>query len=155
MIPEPAYNGASSAKPYILVIEDSASDIRLLDFCLSANGFSGNLFAFQSGTKARDFLWSSPPMLPSLILMDIHLPEMEGIDLLEAIRLHPFLKDIPVIVWTGQYSHHEAEICRNLNTLEYFEKPIDVNVLNLFAERMITRWEQFVVAEHEEKAGKK
>ncbi|MDX2250084.1 MAG: response regulator [Bacteroidia bacterium] len=126
---------------YIMVIEDSTSDIRLLNYCLQSQNFTGKVAVYNYGYKALEFLRQEQYDYPRLILMDIRLPDMDGLELLKNIKKHPTLGNIPVIVWTGQYSGNEAEKCQKLGAFEYFEKPIDINNLNDFVKRLSEYWD--------------
>ncbi|MEZ4772436.1 MAG: response regulator [Bacteroidia bacterium] len=127
-------------RDYILVIEDSPSDVRLLKYCLDNQGFPGDIHVCNYGKAAIDFLFGNTRMYPRLILMDIRLPDINGLELFRKLKSHPDLADTYMIIWTGQYSEVEARQCEELDVVEYFEKPLDMGVLSNFASRLTYEW---------------
>ncbi len=61
---------------------------------------------------------------PNLVILDIHLPDMSGLDVLKHLRgEHP---DLPIVVVTADATPHQAEVARRLGATEYLTKPLDV-----------------------------
>ncbi len=61
---------------------------------------------------------------PNLVILDIHLPDMSGLEVLQHLRgEHP---DLPIVVVTADATPHQAEVARRLGATEYLTKPLDV-----------------------------
>jgi two-component system, chemotaxis family, response regulator Rcp1 len=113
----------------ILLIEDNAGDVLLIELALKKGRLANNVANAQDGEKALLMLRRQKPFehqpRPDLILLDLHLPKMDGREVLEEIKQDPALSAIPVVVLSG--SQAEAEIARTyaLRANAYIVKPID------------------------------
>lgn len=125
---------------YLLVVEDTASDICLLEYCLHMHGFQGEVRVCTYGFDVRNLFLELIQNPPLVILIDSNLPDMAGIEMLREIKSHQQLKEIPMIVWTGQRVENEQEESYQLGVMEYFEKPLDINTLIEFAGRIAQYW---------------
>lgn len=86
----------------VLLVEDETSDIRIITSTLRQNP-SIEVTIVRDGEEAMDYLKSriepsAGTILPSIILLDIHLPRKTGWELLSEIRAHPLLRHIPVVI---------------------------------------------------------
>jgi two-component system, response regulator len=118
------------AKAKILVIEDNESEIFLLRRALkNQEGEGFELVTLGDGEDALQFIHThcktDPDFDPCVILLDLHLPKHDGLEILRAIRRDAGLKDVPVLVTTNSASPREAEELRRMNT-EYRLKPHDL-----------------------------
>src|SRR5207244_7115175 len=89
----------------ILLVEDDPDDILLIGRALSQAQLESAVNVVRDGEEAVAFLEAqtgrSPSALPSLVLLDLKLPKMSGLELLLWVRRHPKLKSIPVVVLTS------------------------------------------------------
>ncbi len=119
----------SDHKIEILLVEDNPVDARLLQayFCEAADRY--NLHVVQSGEEALSFLYHGVEFTnaprPDVVLLDLHLPEMTGFDVLAAIKNHQHLKDVPVIVLTGSTAEEDVQRAYSLQANCYLTKPTD------------------------------
>ena len=103
----------------ILIIEDNDSFRRLMDYFLSKRY---RVIAKKNGIDAMH--WLGKGHTPDLILLDLGLPTMPGLDFLNGLKTSGFFKNIPVIVISG--SHRENFTMEALDDVRhYFEKPFD------------------------------
>ena len=86
-----------AVKPHILVVEDEEDLARILVDYLHHAGFTAH--ALHDGKQARVFLASTPP---DMVLLDLMLPGVDGLTLLQELRTHPDHPDIPVILITAR-----------------------------------------------------
>ncbi|HON19241.1 MAG TPA: response regulator [Salinivirgaceae bacterium] len=107
----------------ILVVDDSPTSLYLLE-----NMFQGNYLVITaaSGEAAIKYLETNTP---DLILLDIMMPHISGIDVLERIRKTERLKDLPVIIISAITDEIYIEKARNLGVNHYVTKPINVEEL--------------------------
>lgn len=83
----------------------------------------------ENGQIALDKLRENPGI--SLVLLDLHMPVMGGIDVLDAMARDEQLKDIPVIVVTANDSFYEEEECLEHGALDFISKPYDPTIVRL------------------------
>jgi len=112
----------------VLVVEDDPSDRELLHRQLQKNGLEKNVTFIPDGREALKLLTGSEgeAFRRSLVAMflDIHLPGMNGIELLRHIRALPGMENFPVMVMTSSNDPNDLEECKKLKVASYVEKPI-------------------------------
>lgn len=104
----------------ILIVEDDPAVAKLVKFKLEKNGF--NVTVKDRGHEALLWLASNRP---SLILLDLMLPDISGYQVLEQIKSNNALKDIPVIVLTSRGQKDEIDKCLALGAREHILKPFN------------------------------
>lgn len=106
----------------ILLIEDSPTYGELATILLTASGC-----AVTVASTAEDGLRSAREERPDLILMDMHLPGMDGLDAVRTLRQDPLLRQIPTLALTADriWSEDEREKAREAGFDAYVEKPVD------------------------------
>jgi DNA-binding response OmpR family regulator len=103
----------------ILVIEDDATFLGLLRVHLSNAGHQVRI-AEDAAIGLRAVVAEAP----DLIILDIYVPYLDGLELLEALRLDPATRDIPVIVLTGRGDDETHAKAQQIGVADYFTKPI-------------------------------
>jgi len=93
----------------------------LLDVVLEKEGYE-----VITASSAREALAYLEKDMPNLILLDILMPQTNGLELLEKIRQETRLADLPVIMVTAVGNENYKEKAQELGAVDYFEKPIDV-----------------------------
>jgi CheY-like chemotaxis protein len=128
MTPTPILNPNSSSRP-LLVVEDNDMD---LDFCLQAfaeHSVSNPVIACRDGEEAMQFIDAhatpADPQLPLLVLLDLRLPKVDGIDVLRHARQQPVWKQIPFIVVTTSRENTDISRAYELGVNSYIVKPVD------------------------------
>lgn len=104
----------------ILVVDDEPSNLFLLEGLLSEEGF--NVCTALNGLDAIDL---AKKELPDVILLDIMMPKMTGIDVLEILIKDPLTVNIPVIMVTAKVEAEDVEEALNKGAVEYIKKPIN------------------------------
>jgi CheY-like chemotaxis protein len=113
------------------MIEDDEGHARLIERNIRRAGVNNELIPFANGTEALAFLLgpdqsgevSSKKQL--LVLLDLNLPDMTGISILEKIKANPHTKRSPVIVLTTTDDAREIQRCYDLGANVYITKPVD------------------------------
>ncbi len=111
----------------ILFAEDNDGDACLLEERLKEGGLANPVLRFKSGDEAWNFFSgkSEPGFEPGkayLLVSDIHMPGMDGIELLQRVKADPRLKSIPVIMHTSSEDPADKAVCRELGCSEYLIK---------------------------------
>jgi CheY-like chemotaxis protein len=115
---------SSSPAPLILLVEDRESNIALLEDALPSYGYQ--LVVARDGLVA---LMRARETRPALILMDIQLPGLSGIDVIQQIRDDPHLRQIPIIALTALVLPGDRERCLAAGADEYLSKPVSLRML--------------------------
>ena len=116
----------------ILLVEDNPGDIELTQQALSHSemGVSNRLFVVTDGEKALKFLRRqgeyAEAVKPDIILLDLNLPKIGGIDVLKIIKAEPRLRAIPVVVLTSSAAERDIVDAYSLHANCYLTKPIEL-----------------------------
>jgi CheY-like chemotaxis protein len=120
------------AKPVsIIMIEDDEGHARLIEKNIRRAGVNNEIIPFSNGTEALTYLLgqdrsgdtSSGRQL--LILLDLNLPDMTGIDILEKLKSNPHTRRLPVVVLTTTDDNREIQRCYDLGANVYITKPVN------------------------------
>ena len=123
---------SQDAKPVtIIMVEDDQGHARLIEKNIRRAGVNNELIAFVDGTSALDYLLgpdgsgevSSRRQL--LVLLDLNLPDMAGVDVLTKIKNNTHLKRTPVVVLTTTDDSREIQNCYDLGANVYITKPVN------------------------------
>ncbi len=112
----------------ILLIEDDPGHARLIEKNVRRAGVSNEIFHVADGTSALAHLFERGEATkhePMLVLLDLNLPDMTGIDILARIKADPALKRTPVIVLTTTDDKLEIQRCYDLGCNVYITKPVE------------------------------
>ena len=116
----------------ILLAEDSIDDATLTIRALTKSGFTNKLHHVKDGAEALDYLYckgiyASRNILkrPKLILLDLKMPKVTGMQVLEKIKSDPDFKTIPVVILTSSKEDPDVKKCYELGANSYIVKPVD------------------------------
>jgi len=127
----------------ILVVEDNALNIKLFCDLLNAHGHET-----QPVTDSRDALETAQSFVPDLVITDIQLPHVSGLELMALLRADEMLKQVPIMAVTAYAAQGDDERIRAAGASAYVSKPISVV---RFAETVERLLEEARVKEAEEK----
>lgn len=113
----------------ILLVEDNPGDVRLTQEALDEGGSRGKLSVVNDGVEALAFLRHQgrygASARPDLILLDLNLPRMGGIEVLAAIKADEQLRRIPVVILTTSTDERDIIAAYDLHANCYIAKPVD------------------------------
>jgi two-component system, response regulator len=118
--------------PLIMLVEDNPGDVALTLRALKKNNIANEVVVVSDGQEAMDYLFCAgryvnrpADAMPCVILLDIKLPRMDGIEVLRRIRADERTKLIPVVMLTS--SKEEEDVCTSysLGANSYIRKPVD------------------------------
>jgi len=120
----------------ILLVEDDEVDVMNVRRAFERNNVSNPLFVAGNGLEALDVLRGDRmPKERRLVLLDLNMPKMNGIEFLEALRADPELAKTPVVVLTTSNDDQDKIDAYNFNVAGYLLKPV---TFSSFCERMAT-----------------
>lgn len=120
----------NQGKVEIVLIEDNPADIELTLHALKKRNLANNVKVLTDGEEALDYLFNScsapdAPECPFLILLDLKLPKVSGLEVLERIRSHERTKMIPVVVLTSSEEEKDRVESYKLGVNSYIVKPVE------------------------------
>lgn len=130
----------------ILLVDDDQVDVMTVQRAFKRNNIIDPLYVVGNGREALDFLYHQADFVnpeksprPGIILLDLNMPVMNGIEFLKVIKVDESLKKIPVIVLTTSKEENDRVESFNLSVAGYIIKPVEfekfveaVRVLNLY-----------------------
>lgn len=121
----------------ILIVEDNANDAELAILALKEENLANNLIWLKDGVQALDFIFAEGEFAnrddkkhPKLILLDLKMPKIGGIEVLKKIRGDENTKNIPVVVMTSSKEEKDIIATYNLGVNSYIVKPVDFEKFN-------------------------
>lgn len=116
----------------ILLVEDNPSDIALTERALVRNNITNTLVVAQDGQEGLDYLFGAGQhagrdvaALPVLILLDLKLPKVDGLDVLRQIRADARTRRVPVVILTSSREEQDVAAGYDLGVNSYIRKPVD------------------------------
>ncbi len=126
----------------ILIVEDEEDIVRLLAFHLEKEGF--RIHSAGSGPAALDYAFGN---IPDLIILDIMLPEMDGLEVCRRIRSNPLTTAVPILILSARREELDKVLGLELGADDYMVKPFSVRELVARIRAMMRRLEQSRPAE--------
>ena len=116
----------------ILLVEDNPDDVELTRIAFREAKIANSLVVVNDGAEALDYLFArgahadrNPAELPSIVLLDLNLPKVDGREVLQAIRGNEATKTLPVVVLTTSAEPFDVETSYALGVNSYIQKPVD------------------------------
>jgi two-component system response regulator len=116
----------------ILLVEDNARDEVLTLRALKQSGIANEIVVTRDGAEAIDYLFGAGAyegrdikILPQLIMLDLKMPKMDGLQVLTRLRAEELTKRVPIVVFTSSSEQEDIVKSYNLGANSYVRKPID------------------------------
>lgn len=126
----------------ILLVEDNPDDVDLTLRALRKNNIANDVIVVRDGVEALDYLFAAgqyagrdPAALPQVVLLDLKLPRLDGLQVLEQVRANPKTRLLPIVILTSSTEQRDLLTGYTLGANSYIRKPVD--------------FEQFVDAVHQ------
>jgi two-component system response regulator len=129
----------------ILLVEDDPQDVELIQLALDRFNFVNQMEVAEDGEQALGYLHGGnglSPMdpLPRLVLLDLKLPKVSGLQVLAAIRRHPQTQSLIVVVMTSSAESQDLSECYRLGVNSYIVKPLDFQQFTEVARQVGFYW---------------
>jgi len=116
----------------ILLVEDNPDDVELTRIAFAEAKIANHLVIVNDGAEALDYLFArgahagrNADELPSIVLLDLNLPKVDGREVLQAIRANERTRSLPVVVLTTSAEPFDVEASYALGVNSYIQKPVD------------------------------
>ncbi|GAB4464395.1 MAG: response regulator [Elainellaceae cyanobacterium] len=119
----------------LLLVEDDPNDVELIRLALEVSGLSAPMDVVNDGEAALNYLLgnaqdslsspNTPRPLPNFVLMDLKLPRINGIQLLQTLRSHPRTRRLVIVVMSSSQEDPDLNACYDLGINSYIVKPQD------------------------------
>ena len=116
----------------ILLVEDNQDDMDLALHALQREKLANNIFVVRDGEEALDFLFCRGVFAersfdhpPKLVLLDLKLPKVDGMEVLKQVKSDPRTRTIPVVIMTSSKEERDLVASYNLGANSYIQKPVD------------------------------
>jgi len=117
----------------ILLVEDNLTDAELTIRELKKHNMANNLIHLKDGEEALDFLFATGKYAdsreiqypPKVVLLDIQMPKVNGIEVLEKIKADPKTRSVPVVILTSSKENPDIQKCYGLGANSYIVKPVN------------------------------
>ena len=122
----------TSLRP-ILLVEDSPRDVELTLAALARCQLANEVVVMRDGAEALEWLKATgaqkerPPGDPAVVLLDLKLPKIDGLEVLEVIKGDPGLRQIPVVMLTSSREERDLVLSYQLGVNAFVVKPVDFN----------------------------
>jgi CheY-like chemotaxis protein len=134
-------------EPEILLVEDSQEDVDLTLHTLRREKLANKIFIVRDGEEALDFLFCRAAFAdrsfdhyPKLVLLDLKLPKVNGMQVLQQLKNDPRTKSIPVVILTSSKEERDLIDSYNLGANSYIQKPVDFEQFRQTVKNMGLYW---------------
>lgn len=117
------------SRPFVLLVEDDPTAEKLALRALARSGRDVQIVVARDGVEALDRLLGrsgqEPPQLPALVLLDLKLPRVDGLEVLERVRADARARHVPIVVLTASREERDLLESYRLGANAYVRKPLD------------------------------
>lgn len=134
------------ALPQILLVEDDANDADLFSLAVRSAGEGASIVRARDGEDALDFLFcrgpysGRPSVIPRVVILDLKMPKMGGLEVLAAIRATPALRFVPVVMLTSSQQPEDIYRSYALGCNGYVIKPVDFTHYEQVVQALVAFW---------------
>jgi CheY-like chemotaxis protein len=128
--------------PSILLVEDNPMDLDLTLRAFKRKNLSNTIHVARDGEEALAFLakWDAGEPVPAVILLDINLPKVNGLEVLRKLKGHDTYRRIPVVMLTSSKEDRDLKSAYDLGVNSYIEKPVNFSKFMDVAEQVELYW---------------
>lgn len=128
--------------PPVLLVEDNLTDVDLTLRALKRRNLANPIEVARDGEEALAWIerWEQGAPVPAVILLDINLPRVDGLNVLRAFKQREDLRRIPVVMLTSSSAHRDVKTAYQLGANSYIVKPVDFDKFIEVARQVELYW---------------
>lgn len=131
----------------IVIVEDNYNDLEMITDALNELKINKKVCILRDGVEATRYFFNSAgnlnlniSALPKLILLDLKLPKINGLEVLEALKMNKETKSLPVVIFTSSNEARDRISSYNLGANSYLVKPLDADEYFAYIRDIINYW---------------
>jgi len=131
----------------ILLVEDNPADLELTLHALRQSKLANRIEVARDGEEALDYLFCRGPHskrerfeVPRLVLLDLKIPKIDGLEVLHQIKQHPHTRTIPVVILTASKEQQDLVTGYRLGVNSYLQKPVDFDAFQKIIVQLGMYW---------------
>lgn len=135
-------NQYESASSIILLVEDNAMDVDLTLRAFKQCHLANQIIVARDGQEVLDWIprWDAGELRPNVILLDLQLPKMNGLEVLTALKAHPVYRTTPVVVLTSSGQRQDIQRAYEVGANSYIVKPVDFEKFVQIVQQIKSYW---------------
>lgn len=137
----------NDAEVDILLVDDSEDDVELTLHALRSENLANHVFIARDGEEALDFLFCTGPHAgrsfehpPKIVLLDLKLPKVDGLQVLQKAKSDPRTQTIPIVLMTSSREERDMISGYSLGVNSYLQKPVDFSEFRQMVKRAGLYW---------------
>ncbi len=126
----------------ILLVDDNPMDVELTQLAFRKSRLTNPIEVARDGEEALAWIprWAAGEPTPVVILLDINMPRVNGLEVLQAMRAHPVSQRLPVVVLTTSSTSHDIDAAYRSGANSYIVKPVDFDKFRVVAAQIELFW---------------
>lgn len=126
----------------ILLVEDNPMDVDLTRRAFARRKVINPIEVARDGEEALSFIsrWERGERLPIVVLLDLKLPKVDGLEVLRRLKTHPEFQKIPVVILSTSTEDTDIQVAYQEGANSYIAKPVDFDRFMQFVEQIQTYW---------------
>jgi len=133
--------------PEIVIVEDNYNDVEMITYALNELKINKKVCILRDGVEAIKYFFNSAgglnlniSALPKLVLLDLKLPKINGLEVLKALKMNEGTKSLPVVIFTSSNEACDRVSSYNLGANSYLVKPMDADEYFVYIRDIIRYW---------------
>ncbi len=128
------------AKLDFLLVEDSINDVHMIKRIISKESLAANYVWVEDGEKAINYLLSAPKDAPTVVLLDIKLPKVDGLEVLKTLKANRLTRHIPVVMFSSSSQERDIKEAYTHGANSYLTKPSTFSEFKVTITSFIKYW---------------
>jgi len=125
-------------KYFIAIVDDDRDDREIFEAAFSSNYDNIYFESFTNGPEFLSFI-NETADFPNVIVLDLSMPLMGGMEVLKTLKGNPKTAKIPVVILSGSKNHPDQQMANDLGAVYYFQKPVEIIEYSTIADKIIEK----------------
>lgn len=125
---------------HVLLVEDNPNDADLAKMAISRTSFAGAVVHLEDGVAAVEYLTRPGAELPKVVLLDLKLPRMNGLEVLKQVKAFPQCANVPIVMLTSSREISDIDESYRLGVNSYVVKPVNFDEYQRVIRELIGYW---------------